>query len=265
MFAGYVRYPGVPRLWNAIRGWPFRRAAGACLGALPLNVTETALAFLGPVARRYTSRGRLGPSLRRAADWISAASRDELYELTMTAWSDPEALLTNPPTRIEPWRPPAPSFDDPVEEMSWRDSVDYLPGDILCKVDRATMANGLESRAPLLDARIAEFAWRTPPSMKVRDGQAKWLLRQVLYRYVPEDLVERPKMGFSVPQHAWVTGALRDWAEDLMDPKLVHRQGVLRPDRVAAIWTRYLAGDSSLNHKVWTLLMFQAWTLATIG
>ena len=144
----------------------------------------------------------------------------------------------------------------------WRDSIDYLPGDILCKVDRATMANSLESRAPLLDARIVEFAWKAPQSMKLRDGVTKWMLRQVLYRYVPRDLVERPKKGFSVPQHAWLTGALRGWAEDLLDPLAVRRQGVLRPDVVARLWRRYLEGDSSLNHKVWTILMFQSWAEA---
>ena len=262
MFGGYVRYPGVPRLWNAIHRWPFRRAAGACLRAAPLGLVEKLLGFLGPIANQYTARGKLAPSLRRAADWLAAASQDELYELTMTAWSEPDSLLIDAPTQIAPWRPLMPAFDEALEQMSWRDSVDYLPGDILCKVDRATMANSLESRAPLLDARVAEFAWQTPPAMKLRDGKGKWLLRQVLYRYVPEELVERPKMGFSVPQHAWLTGALRDWAEDLLNPSLIRRQGVLRPDRVARTWEQYLEGDSSLNHKVWTLLMFQAWSAA---
>lgn len=262
MFGGYVRYPGVPRLWNAIHRWPFRRAAGAFLRAAPLGLLQNLLGFLGPIANQYSARGKLAPSLRRVADWLAAASQDELYELTMTAWADPDCLLIDPPTRIAPWRPQMPDFDDPLEKMSWRDSVDYLPGDILCKVDRATMANSLESRAPLLDARIAEFAWQTPPEMKLRDGKGKWLLRQVLYRYVPEELVERPKMGFSVPQHAWLTGTLRDWAEDLLNPSLIRRQGVLRPDRVARTWEQYLGGDSSLNHKVWTLLMFQAWSAA---
>ncbi len=141
----------------------------------------------------------------------------------------------------------------------WRDSIDYLPGDILCKVDRATMANSLESRAPLLDSRIVEFAWEMPPSMKVRDGVTKWMLRQVLYRYLPRELVERPKRGFSVPQHAWLTGALRGWAEDLLDPRMLRRQGILRADVVSRLWRRYQRGDSSLNHKVWTILMFQSW------
>jgi asparagine synthase (glutamine-hydrolysing) len=262
VFGGYVRYPGAPRLWNAVRRWPFRGVAASALRRLPLGLAETALGFLGPLARQYTSRGRLGPNLRRAADWVEAASFEELYELTMTAWAHPDSILVDPPSSIQSWRPRPPRFASKVEAMMWRDSIDYLPGDILCKVDRATMANSLESRAPLLDSRIVEFAWRAPESMKLRNGVTKWMLRQVLYRYLPRDLVERPKKGFSVPQHAWLTGALRGWAEDLLDPRTLRRQGILRPDVVSRLWARYQNGDSSLNHKVWTILMFQSWAEA---
>ena len=262
VFGGYVRYPGAPRLWDAVRRWPFRNVAASALRRAPLGAAEAALGFLGPVARQYTSRGRLGPNLRRAADWVEAASFEELYELTMTAWADPDSVLVAPPSSVRSWRPPPPRFASRVEAMMWRDSVDYLPGDILCKVDRATMANSLESRAPLLDSRIVEFAWRAPETMKVRDGVTKWMLRQVLYQYVPRDLVERPKKGFSVPQHAWLTGALRGWAEERLDPRTLRRQGILRPDVVSRLWARYQHGDSSLNHKVWTILMFQSWAEA---
>ena len=262
VFGGYVRYPGAPRLWNAVRRWPFRSVAASVLRRAPLDAVEAALGFLGPLARQYTSRGRLGPNLRRAADWVEAESFEELYELTMTAWADPYGILVDPPTSVGSWRPRPPSFATRGEAMMWRDSIDYLPGDILCKVDRATMANSLESRAPLLDARVVEFAWCAPESMKLRDGVTKWMLRQVLYRYLPRDLVERPKKGFSVPQHAWLTGTLRGWAEDLLDPRTLRRQGVLRPDVVSRLWARYQRGDSSLNHKVWTVLMFQSWAEA---
>nr|MDQ2861850.1 asparagine synthase (glutamine-hydrolyzing) [Pseudomonadota bacterium] len=153
MFGGYVRYPGVPRLWKALRRLPFRGAAAAALGALPMAFTEGALKFLGPLASEYAARGRLGPNLRRAAGWAAAADIDALYELTMTAWPDPNGLLVAPPKSAPAWRPPSPGFENDLEAMMWRDSIDYLPGDILCKVDRASMANGLETRAPLLDPR----------------------------------------------------------------------------------------------------------------
>ena len=263
MFGGYVRYVGVPRLWKALARLPLRRAAAAALATAPMGGVKRALAFLGPVAGQYASRGDLGPSLRRAARWAAAAGdRDELYELTMTAWPDPDALLVSPPNTTCVWRPRRPAFDNGLEAMMWRDTVDYLPGDILCKVDRAAMANGLETRLPLLDPRIAAFAWRAPPSMKLAGGQTKWLLRQVLDRYVPRDLIDRPKMGFSVPLHAWLTGPLRDWAEDLLNPDTIGRQGVLNLRPAATAWRRFVAGDASLDHKVWSLLMFQSWQAA---
>ncbi|MGI9169916.1 MAG: asparagine synthetase B family protein, partial [Caulobacteraceae bacterium] len=262
LFGGHVRDPGAPRLWKGLRRLPFRRAAAATLSALPLGLVEAMFGALGPLARQYAARGRLGPSLRRAAIWARARDLGELFELTMTAWPDPDALLAAPPATSVPRRPPAPAFDNDLEAMMWRDTIDYLPGDILCKVDRAAMANGLETRAPLLDPRVAAFAWRAPPSMKLKGGETKWLLRQVLDRYVPRNLVDRPKMGFSVPLHDWLTGPLRGWAEDLLAPCLIARQGVLNAKPVAAVWRRYLAGDSSVDHRVWTLLMFQSWMAA---
>jgi asparagine synthase (glutamine-hydrolysing) len=263
MFGGYVRYLGVPRLWKAIARLPLRRAAAKALAAAPLAGLTRALGFLGPVANQYASRGDLGPSLRRAARWAGAAADlDELYELTMTAWPDPDALLVSPSGQTGDRRPPRPALDNGLEAMMWRDSIDYLPGDILCKIDRAAMANGLETRLPFLDPRIAAFAWRAPPSMKLAGGQTKWLLRQVLERYVPRELIDRPKLGFSVPLHPWLIGPLRDWAEDLLDPRSIEGQGVLRPKPVATAWRRFVAGDSSLDHKVWSLLMFQSWQAA---
>ena len=251
MFGGYVRYPGVPRLWRSIRRLPMREGLAGLIEAIPMGAVEKGLSFLTPLARQYASRGRLGPSVRRVASFLPAASFDELYELTMTAWPDPSLLLKSSGHPPGPWRPPAPVLRDDLARMQWRDSVDYLPGDILCKVDRASMAYGLETRAPLLDKRIAALAWRAPTEMKLRDGKTKWLLRQVLYRYVPKDLVDRPKLGFSVPLHAWLTGALRDWAESLLAPSLIKRQGVLEAGPVAAVWRRYLKGDSSVDHRVW--------------
>ncbi len=259
MFGGYVRYPGVPRLWNAIRGLPARGLAASALETLPLGFIDGAMGFLGPLARSYTSRGALGPSVRRAAGWLRAKSFDELFEMTMSAWSNPGSLLLDPAPGPVCWRPPTPRFSDDLEAMMWRDSVDYLPGDILCKVDRAAMAHGLETRVPLLDPTVAAFAWRAPASMKIRDGQTKWLLRQVLNRYVPSTLIDRPKMGFSVPLHDWLCGDLRDWAMDLIDPAVIRRQGVLDPKAVASVWRAFLAGDSGRSHCIWTILMFQAW------
>ena len=193
---------------------------------------------------------------------MTARDFDELYERTMTAWNAPEALLGHDGPAYGSWRPPPPSAPTRLDRMLWRDGVDYLPGDILCKVDRAAMAHGLETRAPLLDPRLVAFAWRAPASMKIRAGETKWLLRQVLDRYVPRALIERPKMGFSVPLHDWLTGGLRPWAEDLLESGRIKRQGYLRPSVVASVWRRFVAGDTSVQHQVWCLLMFQSWLAA---
>ena len=259
MFGGYVRYAGVPRMWKALGGWPLRGAAGAVLGAVPLRALERGASALGPLAREYAARGRLGPSLRRAAAWLPAKSLKDLYERTMTAWPDPDLLIGRNGGEGGDWRPAPPAPGGPLAWMQWRDSVDYLPGDILCKVDRAAMAHGLETRVPLLDPRVAAFAWRAPDSMKIRGGEAKWLLRRVLDRYVPRHLIDRPKLGFSVPLHDWLTGALRGWAEDLLSPARLRSQGVVDPILTQRIWRRYLGGDASLDHQVWTSLMFQSW------
>ena len=259
MFGGYVRYPGVPRLWRAIRGIPFRGASSRMLESLPLSALEGGLKFLGPLAETYAARGKLGPALRKVGGWLAAKSEAELYELTMTAWSDPQSLFLQPPEVPTTWRPASPRFETSAERMMWRDMVDYLPGDILCKVDRAAMTHSLETRAPLLDRRVAAFAWRAPLTMKIKGHQGKWLLRQVLDRYVPRTLIDRPKLGFSVPLHDWLSGPLRDWAEALLDPTVLGRQSLLDPVPIRKAWAAYLDGDSSLNHRIWTVLMFQAW------
>jgi asparagine synthase (glutamine-hydrolysing) len=180
----------------------------------------------------------------------------------MTVWPRPETLLNQAAAPTGSWRPPPPIFDNDLEPMLWRDAVDYLPGDILCKVDRAAMASSLETRTPLLDPDVAALAWRMPPAMKVRGETTKWIVRKLLARYVPPTLTERPKLGFTVPLHAWLTGDLRPWALDLLDPEVIARQGILDGEMVAAAWRGLEAGDSGLGARVWSVLMFQAWQAA---
>ena len=142
--------------------------------------------------------------------------------------------------------------------MLW-DSLTYLPDDILTKVDRAAMSVSLETRTPFLDHRVAELAWRIPKHMKIRNGQGKWVLRQVLYKHVPRELIERPKVGFGVPVGKWLRGPLREWAESLLETSRLHHEGYLNVDLVHQIWREHLSGKSDWTARIWAILMFQAW------
>jgi asparagine synthase (glutamine-hydrolysing) len=164
---------------------------------------------------------------------------------------EPRTLLSDPAWRAE--------LRDLSEQIMYLDTVTYLPDDILTKVDRASMAVALEARVPLLDHRVVEFAWRLPLSMKLRDGRSKWILRQVLHRYVPRELVDRPKTGFGVPLGTWLRGPLRAWAEELLDEGRLRREGFFDPAPIRRKWKEHLAGKHTWEYDLWDVLTFQAW------
>lgn len=265
LFAGYTRYHWADMVWRRF-GWvpgPLRRGLGATIGAVPSSLWESAARLL-PAGRRPH---RVGERALKLAAFLRQPDADAIYRRQHTHWEAPAALV---PGGREPrgvaWDETlADELPDFVDRMQLMDSLTYLPDDILTKVDRASMAVSLEARVPLLDHRVVEFVWRLPPHMKRRDGETKWLLRQVLYRFVPQELIERPKMGFGVPIARWLREPLRDWAEALLDPGRLADGGLLDPAPIRAAWHDFLAGRRAVQEPLWGVLMFQAWRERHLG
>jgi asparagine synthase (glutamine-hydrolysing) len=262
LFAGYNRYFWGERLWSRLKHVP--RAARAVFGRALLGVSpagwdsvfETASPLLPKRFRTATPGGKV----HKVANFMSAESSDSLYRGLMTHWRDPETMTgAAEPETVLTRADAMPSFDGVVNRMRYFDLVSELPDDILVKVDRATMATSLESRAPFLHPDVVDFAWRIPPSQQVRNGQGKWLLRQVLYKYVPRELIERPKMGFGVPIASWLRGPLREWADALLGADRLRREGYLAPEPIREAWDEHQAGVTDNSHLLWGVLMFQAW------
>lgn len=263
LFGGYGRYAQTQRLWSALRRVPpgGRRLAAGAIAKTPDAVLDTGFAWLGPIYRRYGRDGRPSDKLRKAADLFRHDSPDSLYLDNLSYWGDPAALV---PGAAEPRTALTdagrrPTFDDLYHTMMFADLISYLPDDILVKVDRASMAVALEARVPILDHRVVEFAWRLPLSLKVREGQSKWILRRVLDRYVPRTLIDRPKMGFGIPLHEWLRGPLREWGDALLDPARLRAEGLIDPGPIHARWIEHQSGTRNWGYAMWGILMFQAW------
>lgn len=261
LFAGYNRHTWGPRLWTKFARLPrfLRSGIGKVLSVMSPTSFDKIARELGSIERLP------GQKLHKLSRVMSATDRENFYRAIASTWSAPHELLQNgeEPVTLFDEQDKWPAFGKHADQftawMQFMDASTYLPGDILTKVDRASMSVSLETRAPYLDHRLAEFAWTLPQKLRVQDGQGKYLLRQLLYKHVPREMIERPKMGFGVPIGDWLTGPLREWAEELLDPKRIEQQGYLRPEPVTRAWMRLKMGRSEEQFRVWNLLMFQAW------
>lgn len=259
LFAGYTRYSATSSLWRTISRLPLpaRQLAAGLIRAVPTTAYRQIGSLAGGVLPKALRGSNFGDKMKKGADVLTSADEVDLYCRLISCWKSPNDIVVGGGEQSLPACAPASLTG--VERMMLEDMLGYLPGDILTKVDRAAMAASLETRVPLLDHRVVDFAWRVPHEAKWRDGQGKWLLRQVLYRHVPKDLIERPKAGFAIPVQEWLQGPLRDWVEDLLDAKALEEQGYLRAGPIRQKWAQHLSGERNWSGQLWAVLMFQAW------
>ncbi len=260
LFCGYNRYT-LADTWGRIEKVPFgvRRVAGRLIKSVAPSTLD---AFFKQPANFLTLPVNMGEKLGKLATLlVNVDSVDELYYSLVSEIDNPEQVVIGgqePATWLTEVGMKS-SFGDPKLHMMLMDAMTYLPDDILVKVDRAAMANSLETRVPLLDHRVIELAWSLPMSMKIRDGKSKWLLRQVLYQYVPKQLIERAKAGFAIPLGDWLRGPLREWAEGLLDERRLQQEGFLNAQYIREKWQTHLEGSRNNQSLLWNVLMFQTW------
>jgi len=263
LFGGYNRYFLGRSIWKKI-GWmpkKLRHTTAKALTTISPQAWETLFNKFNHFLPKQIKQKTPGDKLHKLAEVLNVDSPMEMYLRLVSHWKDPTSIVLN---AVEPIttltnNDPRNNLRDFTQAMMYLDLITYLPDDILVKVDRASMGVSLESRIPFLDHRVVEFAWQLPLSMKIRNGQGKWILRQVLYKYVPKELIERSKMGFGVPIDSWLRGPLQEWGEALIDEKRMREEGFFNPKPIREKWSEHLTGKRNWQYYLWDVLMFQAW------
>ena len=269
LFGGYTRHFFGATWWKRIQHTPvpLRAALAAAIPAIRPAIWDRTMSAVAPLLPNRFRHAHFGEKVHKLGSVLRVSAESEFYRALTSHWTDPASVVVG---AHEPCDASialrstlgASSF---IEKIMYSDLVGYLPDDILVKVDRAAMAVSLETRAPLLDHRIVEFAWRLPLATKVRGGVGKHVLRQLLYRHVPARLVERPKAGFEVPIGEWLRGPLREWAEDLLAEKRLAREAYFEPGPIRQRWSEHLSRQRDWQYPLWDVLMFQAWLGSGFG
>ena len=263
LFGGYNRYLGARTTWERMQRLPWlaRQAGAGALRAMSPAAWNRWFERVKPLLPKRWHLATPGDKAQKLADVLTLSSGHAFFLNLASQWKDPGRIVIGAHEPVTLLTDPGawPHTDNLAQWMMAMDAQTYLPDDILAKVDRAAMANSLETRVPMLDHRVVELAWRVPLHQKIRDGEGKWLLRQVLYRHVPKELIERPKMGFGIPLDSWLRGPLRDWAEALLDESRLRREGYFHPAPIRQKWKEHLSGRHNWQYRLWTVLMFQAW------
>ena len=257
LFGGYNRHYWVEKIWNRMNRFPngIRKMGASSISAISPDTWNF-------VCNRVLNMKypQIGDKLHKVSQLLLTNSPEDMYDRLASQWENPESVVLGATEWSSNHREIGSlNISNIAQKMMYLDMITYLPNDILVKVDRASMYTSLESRAPFLDHHVVEFACRLPLSMKIRDGQTKWLLRQVLHQYVPKELMDRPKMGFSVPIDSWLRGPLREWAESLLNEERLQREGFFNPVFIRKKWEEHLSGKRNWQSQLWIILMFQAW------
>ncbi|MDD5120693.1 MAG: asparagine synthase (glutamine-hydrolyzing) [Candidatus Omnitrophica bacterium] len=260
LFCGYNRYALVD-IWKKITKIPFRvrRPFGRLLRNIEPSVWESIFKYAG---RFFTLPSNMEKKLEKFSMRLeNVDSIEDIYYSLVSGIANPDRVVLGAEEPVT-WLKETglkPQFSNIKLQMMYMDTMTYLPDDILTKVDRAAMSNSLETRVPFLDHRVISLAWLLPLSMKIRNGQSKWILNQVLYKYVPKELIHRPKMGFSIPIGDWMRGPLRDWIEALLGESRLRQEGFFDSRFIRLRWQEHLCGKRDWQHFIWTVLMFQEW------
>jgi len=255
LFGGYNRYLFTDQLWGKLSMLPvyMRRGIAGMMTTLSPEAFNKFFGFLP-----YNS---VGEKIHKAARVMESSSIDELYLRLVSHWNNPESIVLNSSEPITQLTNTTSNILrlSPIQKMMLMDALTYLPDDILTKVDRAAMGVSLETRIPFLNHNVVEYAWRMPMNFKVRNGESKWALRQILNKYIPKEMIARPKMGFGVPIDSWLRGPIREWAEELLDESRLRQEGFFNPEQIRQKWSEHLSGARNWQHQLWDVLMFQAW------
>ena len=261
LFGGYNRYLWGSRVWNKVRWMPLivRQTLGVAINKISVNTWDS----IGNSLPNSSRVSLMGDKAHRMAHRLkNVKSLDDVYHSIVTEGYKEDGLVVNDKaaliTKLDN-NDIVSGIVDSEHRMMLLDSLTYLPDDILTKVDRAAMGVSLETRIPFLDYRVAELAWRLPLDTKINNGETKWPIRQVLYKYVPKVLIERTKAGFAIPVGQWIRGPLREWAADLLNEERIRREGYFNPELVQQLWQQHLSGKYDWTPRLWAILMFQAW------